>query len=155
MVLGFLLYRAEEHFEHLLSVMKDELDQEHYNEHSSSHPDHLATNWMSDLADDMLISNITIPGSHNTGTYACKQLCIINQCQAWNIKDQLKAGLRYLDFRVDDQQPLSIYHGPFKITPLSPMLGQLAEFLAENPSEFVFVSFQHEFGKVDPHPLVL
>lgn len=70
-VLALLLYRAEEHFEHLLATMHDELDHEHYNEVSATHPDHLAVNWMSDLDDHLLISNITIPGSHNTGTYAC------------------------------------------------------------------------------------
>ena len=56
---------------------------------------------MSDLDDNMLISNLTIPGSHNTGTYACPKVCMINQCQAWNVKNQLMAGLRYLDFRVN------------------------------------------------------
>jgi len=96
---------------------------------STTHPDHLAVNWMSDLDDDMLISNITIPGSHNTGTYACHKLCFLNQCQGWRVKDQLRAGLRYLDFRLDDQKPLNIFHGPFNITQFSPMLGDVAEFL--------------------------
>lgn len=77
---------------------------------------------MSDLDDNMLISNLTIPGSHNTGTYACPSVCIINQCQAWNVKDQLISGIRYLDFRVNDKEPLTIYHGPFVITELYPMM---------------------------------
>ena len=98
---------------------------------------------MSDIDDNMLISNITIPGSHNTGTFMCSRTCMINQCQAWNIKQQLEAGIRYLDFRVNDVEPLHIYHGPFRIAPIAPMLAHLGQFLKENPTEFVFVSFQH------------
>lgn len=71
---------------------------------------------MSGLDDSLLLSNLTIPGSHNTGTYACPKLCIINQCQGWDVKHQLMAGIRYLDFRVNDKAPLLIYHGPFVIT---------------------------------------
>jgi hypothetical protein len=84
---------------------------------------------MSDLDDNMSISNLTIPGSHNTGTFACPKVCIINQCQGWNVKDQLLAGLRYLDFRVNDVSPLTIYHGPFVVTELEPMLTHVGEFL--------------------------
>ena len=119
--IGFLSFKAEEHFEHLVDIMTSELDHEHYNEQSTTHPDHLAPNWMSDLDNNMLISNLTIPGSHNTGTFACPKACIVNQCQAWNIKDQLNAGIRYLDFRVNEKAPLTIYHGPFRITELAPM----------------------------------
>lgn len=77
---------------------------------------------MSDLSDEMLISNITVPGSHNTGTYDCNRLCLFNQCQGWSVKNQLKAGIRYLDFRVNDVAPLTIYHGPFRLSPIFPML---------------------------------
>ena len=80
---------------------------------------------MSDLDDNILISNLTIPGSHNTGTYACEKVCIINQCQSWNVKDQLISGMRYLDFRVNDVEPLTIYHGPFVITELYQMMAHV------------------------------
>lgn len=89
---------------------------------------------MSDLDDNMLLSNLTIPGSHNTGTFACPKVCIINQCQAWDVKNQLSAGIRYLDFRVNEKAPLTIYHGPFVITELFPMLVHVGEFLKENPT---------------------
>lgn len=110
---------------------------------------------MSDLDDKMLISNITIPGSHNTGTFACDTVCILNQCQAWDIKNQLEAGIRYLDFRVNGSSPLAIYHGPFRITEIFPMLVHIKEFLEENPSEFLVVSFQLEIGLSDPHKYIL
>lgn len=72
-----------------MQVSTSELVHEHYNERTTTHPDHLAVNWMSDLDDSLPITNITVPGSHNTGTFACPKVCMINQCQAWNVKNQL------------------------------------------------------------------
>jgi len=59
---------------------------------------------------------MSIPGTHDSGTYGCSwwQACDISQCQSWSITGQLRAGIRFLDIRVDSvRNPMSVVHGPY------------------------------------------
>ena len=71
--------------------------------------------WTSSLSDSIYIDQLSIPGTHDTGTWACRwyQTCDITQTQAWSIYYQLQAGARYLDFRVNlgDNLGSTIYLG--------------------------------------------
>lgn len=63
----------------------------------------LRPNWLSTVPDAKLISLLSIPGTHDSGTYSCKwyQACDVSQCQAWSTFWQLKAGIRFLDLRIN------------------------------------------------------
>ena len=72
------------------------------------------TSWMSFVDDDTYLSEITIPGTHNSAAryvtlgYAMK-------CQDNSILEQLENGYRYLDLRVaiderDDENKLKLVH---------------------------------------------
>ncbi|XP_050988127.1 1-phosphatidylinositol phosphodiesterase-like [Labeo rohita] len=92
--------------------------------------------WMESLDDNKLISDITIPGTHDSlalyGGFLAK-------CQAWSLEDQLKAGIRYFDLRVFGAE-LKIKHGPFDQRTTFPIaFNTIRKFLSEYKSETVLV----------------
>lgn len=55
--------------------------------------------WMSNLSDDKYLSEITIPGTHNS----CARNVVLGysmRCQSTDVSEQLENGYRYLDFRI-------------------------------------------------------
>ncbi|SFN77271.1 1-phosphatidylinositol phosphodiesterase [Pseudobutyrivibrio sp. JW11] len=57
------------------------------------------TSWMGNLSDDLYLSEITIPGTHDS----CARnvmLGYVMRCQDTDVSEQLENGYRYLDFRV-------------------------------------------------------
>lgn len=62
---------------------------------------------MATLNNNKLISDITIPGTHDAMALHGGPAA---QCQAWSPMDQLEAGIRYLDLRVSGEN-LEIKHG--------------------------------------------
>jgi 1-phosphatidylinositol phosphodiesterase len=98
---------------------------------------------MSLLPCDTLLKDISIPGSHDSGTYTCSiQACFSSQCQSLNITQQLKAGIRYFDLRVElFEKVLYIYHGPAKMEKFQVVVDQLASFLI-NSQETLLLAFQ-------------
>ena len=67
--------------------------------------------WMGllDLSTDPKLGDLTIPGTHNTGTWDATR---DSKCQSLNIRQQLEYGIRFFDLRLavsgDD---LRIWHG--------------------------------------------
>ncbi len=112
--------------------------------------------WMKNIPSDYLISNINLPGTHNS----CAQFInfkLISKCQNKNIFDQLKMGIRFLDIRFNfDGNNLFINHSFLKCKAsrtkkenllFSDVLASCEAFLKENPSEIVIMSIKREAGK--------
>ena len=77
-----------------------------------------SADWMAELPDDRLLSEIHIPGTHDSGTQYV-QLAFFSKCQALSIREQLEAGFRYLDIRlgVDEKDGVfQLMHGFTKCT---------------------------------------
>lgn len=73
-------------------------------------------NWMSLLNDSISITNLAIPGTHNSCSNEFVDKDFLNpiyyflgQTQSWNINEQIISGIRYLDLRVGGDG--NIYHG--------------------------------------------
>ena len=64
-----------------------------------------SADWMSRLSDEKLISEVVLPGTHDSATQYV-QLAFFSKCQALSIKEQLEAGFRYLDVPVSRFQEL-------------------------------------------------
>ncbi|KAG5271703.1 hypothetical protein AALO_G00183050 [Alosa alosa] len=94
--------------------------------------------WMRSIDDNKLISDITIPGTHDTMALHGGPAA---ECQAWSLADQLRAGIRYLDLRVFAfDHKLYIMHGViYQHTTFTDVLSTLRDFLKEYRSEAVFV----------------
>uniref|UniRef100_A0A1J3HQ39 1-phosphatidylinositol phosphodiesterase n=2 Tax=Noccaea caerulescens TaxID=107243 RepID=A0A1J3HQ39_NOCCA len=113
---------------------------------------------MNRLPNNLIVSQASIPGTHDSGTFDCSwyQACDSSQCQSWNIYNQLRAGIRYLDLRIDIRSDyLAIGHGPYQFMALHDALRDVARFLRENPSEFVILAYQVNKGDGDPSPRII
>ncbi|XP_029023803.2 1-phosphatidylinositol phosphodiesterase [Betta splendens] len=111
-------------------------------------PEFLNPSWMSSLRDDQLLSEVTMPGTHNSmalygGIYA--------ECQSWSLASQLRAGVRFLDIRlrhVDGN--LTLHHGvSYQRAHFGHVLEGVAGFLQEHPSETVLMRVKEEFSETD------
>ena len=113
-------------------------------------------NWMAGLSDDLLLSEITIPGTHDSATKYV-QLAFFSKCQSKTIGGQLESGYRYLDIRLGaDGERLKLMHGftncktgalPWSETLyLEDVLADCYAFLEANPSETILFAVKQEHG---------
>jgi 1-phosphatidylinositol phosphodiesterase len=110
--------------------------------------------WMSKFKNETPLSALSIPGTHNSPTYH-KALPSV-RCQAVNVKDQLDNGVRFLDIRVQPENPdnsskdgLILVHSAFPISLTGnkyfrDVVNTVLAFLDANPSETVIMSLKRE-----------
>ncbi|KAM4055065.1 phosphatidylinositol-specific phospholipase c, X domain-containing protein [Hirsutella rhossiliensis] len=106
--------------------------------------------WMRELHDDWPLALLSIPGTHNSPT--CYKALPSVRCQAVDVPDQLRNGVRFLDVRVSvnpDDDALALVHSAFPISLtgnkyFGDMLDHLYRFIDENPSETIVMSVKRE-----------
>lgn len=98
-----------------------------------------ARSWMSNLDDSTLLSSLSIPGSHNSASYGSSEFFVC--CQDWTVKEQLDAGVRFLDLRVNPMKnQFQLQHGSVSLKrSLGPILKEIESFLSEQPTEAVII----------------
>jgi len=101
---------------------------------------------MAPLPDDMLLSRLSLPGTHDTCALHNGFSFGFAKCQSWQLADQLKAGIRFIDIRcrhVGDE--LLIYHGVIdQKTTFKKVRDVCREFLTQHPSECLVMSVKEE-----------
>ncbi|MCD9146031.1 phosphatidylinositol-specific phospholipase C [Streptomyces albireticuli] len=107
-------------------------------------------NWMSGIVDSASVTDISIPGSHESCAMHPGASLGFAQCQEKDIGWQLNHGIRYLDIRCRAiEGSFAIHHGPFY---QEKMFGDVLEicngFLKENPSETILMRIQQEYSEV-------
>lgn len=113
------------------------------------------SNWLSNINDNVLLSQLSIPGTHNSAAAYISFPSV--QCQGATVVEQLNHGVRFLDLRVartffglcGGPEDLQIIHGNFPVKlpfplKLTDVLHDVYQFLQENPSETVIVSIKQE-----------
>ncbi|KKA30425.1 hypothetical protein TD95_004372 [Thielaviopsis punctulata] len=106
--------------------------------------------WMGEVPDDVLLTRLSIPGTHNSPT--CYVALPSVRCQVVDIAEQLANGVRFLDIRVSvdrDRDDLVLVHSVFPISLTGSkyfhdMLEPIYDFLERNPSETVIMSVKRE-----------
>ncbi|EWZ91382.1 hypothetical protein BFJ68_g4956 [Fusarium oxysporum] len=106
--------------------------------------------WMHELHDEWPLTLLSIPGTHNSPT--CYTALPSVRCQAVDVMEQLKNGVRFLDVRVSvspDDDELALVHSVFPISLtgtkyFKDMLEDIYKFLDENSSETVIMSIKRE-----------
>ncbi|KAF5093977.1 hypothetical protein D0Z03_002231 [Geotrichum reessii] len=111
--------------------------------------------WLDDINDETLLSQLAIPGTHNSGASFIALPSV--QCQGTDVSEQLEHGVRFLDFRMSrpliklfgSPDNLEVVHGKFPVkVPISlkveTVLNQVYSFLENHPSETVIVSIKQE-----------
>lgn len=108
--------------------------------------------WMSKLKnrDKLGIKDITLPGTHDSGTAA--DIYVLSQTQTLSIREQLAAGVRFVDMRLNKDNTYEICHGASN-TGLyfeADCVDHIAEFLCNHgPDETVLMCVKSEKGTTD------
>ncbi len=110
--------------------------------------------WMSVIPPGRRVTQFTIPGSHDTGTWNTDKPH--SKCQAISLKEQLQAGIRFIDVRVkqDDNNgspDFGIYHGKGNTEWMhlwfsSDIVATCKQFLSDHPSETIIMCVKDEWG---------
>ena len=118
-------------------------------------------NWMKDLSDSAKVTEISIPGTHDSGTCHTygdiEPQTSFTACQQYYIREQLAAGARFFDIRmgidgVSELDPYINHGGTVCETEngltlqLSQVISYFRRFLDANPSEFVIMLASHSGG---------
>ncbi len=113
------------------------------------------TDWLKSLPDNVNIADLTLPGTHNTCTRFV-DFKYFTKCQNMTVTEQLHAGIRVLDIRIElDGDTVKTVHSfidcrkkPFGRQKLlfDDVLADITRFLTENPSETVIVFVNRDDG---------
>lgn len=102
-------------------------------------------NWMADLDGDLPLSQLSIPGSHDSGA-RFEPVPGTATCQKLSIAEQLAAGVRFLDVRcrhLDDA--FTIHHGAvYQKLSFAEVIADVLNFLDAHPGETVIMSVMKE-----------
>lgn len=103
--------------------------------------------WMASLADDMPLAFVSMPGTHNSASFAItRQLATVvsaSRCQACDLEAQLRLGIRFLDLRVRPDGQLC--HGPVGCEfSLREAFKACSKFLLAHPSEVILTRVKDE-----------
>lgn len=111
--------------------------------------------WMKNIPDETFLSEINLPGSHDSATRFC-EFSHFSKCQNLSIYEQLSIGVRFLDLRVErDGERLRLVHGATKcfktasdkgFLMLEDVLFDCSSFLKANPSEALILSIKCDHG---------
>jgi len=112
-------------------------------------------NWMAQIPGSRLIKDISIPGTHDSGSSGVKSPFISHaRCQSMIISRQLESGIRYIDVRIKEKSGVyKIYHGSNSVLSadcylsLTDVLTMIKAFLKSNPSEVIIMRLRAEDKK--------
>ena len=113
-----------------------------YNDSSLPSRHHL--DWMKDIPDNTRLSQITIPGTHDS----CSLFGICcARTQTWTLVEQMRAGLRYFDIRLRRiDNTLRAYHGFIdQKETFDHILAYAFDFLDKNPTETIIMEIISEY----------
>ena len=95
--------------------------------------------WMAAIPDNMLLSQLTIPGTHDSASLFENATSLgFAKTQDLNLAQQLNLGVRFFDIRLN--KDLDVYHGPvFQHLTFSQVTSICSSFLGSNPSETILM----------------
>ena len=116
---------------------------------SSSDPGVRNTDWMNSIPDSRMISDMSIPGTHDSLALYGN---VWSTCQSLSLLMLLSVGVRFFDVRCRHYKTsLPIHHGSFfQKRHFSDVLRDMNSFLTSNPSEFLLVRVKEEYNPKDP-----
>lgn len=107
------------------------------------------SSWMATLPDDRYISELSIPGTHDSVASRHHYNGIVNaavHCQDMDLDEQLERGVRFLDIRGRHiNNTLCIHHGSVYLNfTFTEVLDRCSTFLKANPSETIVMRVKKE-----------
>lgn len=106
--------------------------------------------WMTSIGDAVLLSQLTIPGTHDSGAMY-EPISGTAKCQDLTIAEQLAAGVRFLDIRCRHYgDSFVIHHGSvYQNMNFDDVLDACSSFLSANPDECIIMSVKEEYDSYD------
>ena len=100
--------------------------------------------WMARLDDDVLVSSLSIPGTHDSAAYT--QPWPFVATQTMNIEEQLNAGIRYFDLRCGIvKNTTEMVHGPRLLgLRLQKVLDTMYKWLDSHTTEGLIVQIKED-----------
>ena len=103
------------------------------------------------------LRHLCLPGSHQSATYnmadKLKPIPMVegwSRCQKLSIQAQLYGGIRFFDFRVMTHDGDTwLHHNVVVCKRLRDVLQQIGDFIAENPTELIFIYLNSDGKAVD------
>jgi 1-phosphatidylinositol phosphodiesterase len=111
---------------------------------SKDNPKYTIKDWMSRV-ENKLLTQLTIPGTHDS---ACRVSLAAAKTQTYSIKDQLEAGIRFLDIRCRHVENIfAIHHGAMYCGLMFGDVIQICRnFLKANPKEVIIMRVKEEYN---------
>jgi hypothetical protein len=100
---------------------------------------------MASLRQSTLLSNVSIPGTHESCALYDHAKAGYNQCQWLTIPEQLLNGIRFLDIRPRGDTLEITHAGADQKITFGEVQQQVVDFLKDNPSEIVLMNVQQEY----------
>ncbi len=112
------------------------------------------SDWMKAISDQATISGLSIPGTHDSGTYTQDQTAGAGyvKTQMWSIYDQLNIlGIRFLDIRCRlIGNGFAIHHDLVYLgLDFQDVINQCRSFLLTHPNETILMAVGHEYQDQD------
>ena len=109
-----------------------------------------AADWMSTVEDGRPLSNLTIPGTHDSAAFY-EPFSGTAKCQNLSLAQQLNAGVRFLDIRCRHfGNSFTIHHGSvYQNQNFDDVLNAVIGFLNAHPREAVIMSIKEEHTAAD------
>ncbi|XCB29033.1 phosphatidylinositol-specific phospholipase C [Arcanobacterium hippocoleae] len=107
--------------------------------------------WMITIPDNRRLSDISIPGTHDTMAYsATLPFKDIVRTQTMNLRQQLDSGIRYLDIRLSHEGDVfKIYHGSVYLgVSFNDVLETISQYLTQFPTETILMRVKQEHSRV-------
>lgn len=101
--------------------------------------------WMKNINDNTLITEMAIPGSHDSG--ATRSLFDVSgKCQDLDISKQLNIGVRFLDIRLKllNNELVVVHSFVDQKLKFNKVLDDINDFITKNKSEFLIISIKED-----------
>lgn len=115
--------------------------------------------WMANLDENVYLSQISLPGTHDAGAYADAASNAIQNLaitQIYDIPTQFNNGVRVLDFRpecssTNSEDDFDIAHGIISLdVTFEEVLNETVKWLTNHPTEFIIVQLKNESSSTTP-----
>jgi 1-phosphatidylinositol phosphodiesterase len=106
-----------------------------------------ASNWMGAFPGSTSVADLSVPGTHDTGaTIDMAGTTGTTKCQNLTVAEQLAAGVRYFDIRVQNlSNQFEVYHLTVdQQLSFASVLESVSTFLSANPTETLIMSVKEE-----------
>jgi 1-phosphatidylinositol phosphodiesterase len=104
-------------------------------------------NWMSEIDGNKMLSELTIPGTHDTCALY-EPLSSLAKCQNMVLNEQLNAGVRYIDIRCRHiNNKFAIHHGMvYQNINFDNVRNICVQFLNAHPTETIIMHVKEEYN---------